>query len=144
MDHVAWDDQMSVGVDVLDDDHKKLIGMLNGLLRTDVTTKNRDDLAALVADLREYTHVHFSREEALMERCGYPDRDEHRQTHRYFVDEVESLYRDFDPNTETGDTVMLRIDLILLLKDWLLEHIQTVDMRYKPFMTADEATAAES
>ena len=37
--------------------------------------------------------------------------------------------------------MMLRIDLILLLKEWLIEHIQSVDMRYKPFMT-DSAGAA--
>ncbi len=137
MDHVAWNPTMSVGVEILDDDHKKLIGMLTVLLEDGVASKNRDDLVQLLNDLLEYTSVHFAREEDLMDRQGYPDLDAHKAAHRYFVDEVRKLSREYDES----NTMMLRIDLILLLKEWLIEHIQSVDMRYKPFMT-DSAGAA--
>lgn len=137
MDHVAWNPTMSVGVEILDDDHKKLIGMLTVLLEDGVAAKNRDDLVQLLNDLLDYTSVHFTREEDLMDRQGYPDLDAHKAAHRYFVDEVRKLSREYDES----NTMMLRIDLILLLKEWLIEHIQSVDMRYKPFMT-DSAGAA--
>ena len=137
MDHVAWNPTMSVGVEILDDDHKKLIGMLTVLLEDGVASKNRDDLVQLLNGLLEYTSVHFAREEDLMDRQGYPDLDAHKAAHRYFVDEVRKLSREYDES----NTMMLRIDLILLLKEWLIEHIQSVDMRYKPFMT-DSAGAA--
>ena len=137
MDHVAWNPTMSVGVEILDDDHKKLIGMLTVLLEDGVASKNRDDLVQLLNGLLEYTSVHIAREEDLMDRQGYPDLDAHKAAHRYFVDEVRKLSREYDES----NTMMLRIDLILLLKEWLIEHIQSVDMRYKPFMT-DSAGAA--
>lgn len=137
MEHVAWNPTMSVGVEILDDDHKKLIGMLTVLLEDGVASKNRDDLVQLLNGLLEYTSVHFAREEDLMDRQGYPDLDAHKAAHRYFVDEVRKLSREYDES----NTMMLRIDLILLLKEWLIEHIQSVDMRYKPFMT-DSAGAA--
>jgi len=130
MELVAWDDKMSVGVDVLDEDHRRLLDMFNSLLENGVAKRNREALSALLADLRDYTDVHFSREEAFMQRNGYPDLDSHRAAHRYFVDEVEKLRHDFDGGNET----MLRIDLILLLKDWLIEHIQSTDMQYKPYV----------
>ncbi|MBP2313814.1 bacteriohemerythrin [Azospirillum soli] len=137
MDHVAWDPTMSVGVEILDDDHKKLIGMLTVLLEDGVASKNRDDLVRLLNGLLEYTSVHFAREEDLMDRQGYPDLDAHKAAHRYFVDEVRKLSREYDES----NTMMLRIDLILLLKEWLIEHIQSVDMRYKPFMAESAGTA---
>ena len=137
MEHVAWDETMSVGVGILDNDHKRLLEMFNGLLKTGVATKSKDDLVPLLEGLRDYTDVHFRREEAFMERHGYPDLDTHKAAHRYFVDEVAKLSREL-----SGDhTMMLRIDLILLLKDWLIEHIQSTDKQYQPYL-ADESAAA--
>ncbi|WP_448204203.1 bacteriohemerythrin [Azospirillum sp. sgz302134] len=138
MQHVAWDETMSVGVGVLDDDHKKLIDMFNGLLRAGIAEKNRDSLSKLLNDLCDYTNVHFAREEELMERQGYPDLATHKAAHRYFVDEVQKLFQDNDDSNE----MMLRIDLILLLKEWLIEHIQSVDAQYKPFMGSPAGAAA--
>lgn len=129
-DFVTWDTNMSVGVDVLDDDHRRLIDMFNGLLRTNVATRGKDDLKALLTGLRDYTDVHFSREEGMMREHGYPDLDSHLAAHRYFIDEIAKLHDEF----ESGHAMMLRIDLILLLKEWLIEHIQTTDVRYRPYM----------
>ncbi|WP_448188304.1 bacteriohemerythrin [Azospirillum sp. sgz301742] len=138
MDHVVWDDSMSVGVGILDNDHKRLLDMFNGLLKTGVSTKSKDDLITLLEGLCDYTDVHFRREEALMERHAFPDMEAHKAAHRYFVDEVEKLRREL-----RGDqTMMLRIDLILLLKEWLIEHIQTTDKQYKPYMVDENATTA--
>lgn len=134
MEHVAWNENMSVGVAVLDDDHKKLIDMFNGLLKTGIAEKDRESLSGLLGGLSDYTKVHFAREEDLMERQKYPNLDQHRAAHRYFIDEVQKLCQDNDDSNE----MMLRIDLILLLKEWLIEHIQNVDAQYTPFM-ADTA-----
>ncbi|MBP2290455.1 hemerythrin [Azospirillum rugosum] len=125
---------MSVGVAVLDDDHRKLIDMFNGLLKTGIAEKDRESLSGLLGGLNDYTKVHFAREEDLMERQGYPNLEQHRAAHRYFIDEVQKLCQDNDDSNE----MMLRIDLILLLKEWLIEHIQNVDAQYTPFM-ADTA-----
>ncbi|HEY0832634.1 MAG TPA: bacteriohemerythrin [Azospirillum sp.] len=131
MELVAWDDKMSVGVGVLDEDHRLLLDMFNSLLQAGVSRRNKEALSALLTRLGEYTDVHFSREEAYMERCAYPDLEAHKAAHRYFVDEVDKLRHDFDGGNET----MLRIDLILLLKDWLIEHIQSTDKQYTPYVT---------
>ncbi|WP_051340687.1 bacteriohemerythrin [Azospirillum halopraeferens] len=138
MDYVAWEQRMSVGVDVLDGDHKRLLAMFNGLLAGGVSARAKDDVSGLLGDLRDYTDVHFRREEEWMERAGYPDLESHRAAHRHFVAEVEKLRREFDDS----HAVMLRIDLILLLKDWLIDHIQTVDMRYKPFLAGSDVAAS--
>ncbi|SMH33636.1 bacteriohemerythrin [Azospirillum agricola] len=137
MTHVAWDETMSVGVAVLDDEHKRLLDLFNGLLESGITPANREELSALLVSLRDYVAVHFAREEALMERRRYPDLDAHIAAHRYFEGEVDKLHADFD-----GDnTTMLRMDLILLLKDWFVEHIQETDALYRPYVAGEPAAA---
>lgn len=131
-DYVVWDQKMSVGVDVLDGDHRRLLDLFNALLRTGVSKKSKDDLSALLKDLQDYVDVHFTREEQYMDRYGFPDAAAHKAAHRYFIDELAKLQQDF----EGSDVMMLRIDLILLLKEWFIEHIQSTDMQYKPYMTA--------
>lgn len=140
MQHVAWDKSMSVGVEILDDDHRKLLDMFNRLLKAGIAEKDRASLSGLLGGLQEYTTVHFKREEALMEQQGYPGLDAHRAAHRYFIDEVHKLTLDDDDSNE----MMLRIDLILLLKEWFIEHIQSVDKQYSPFMAEDAGTTARS
>lgn len=134
---VTWDSSMSVGDDLLDGDHRRLLDMFNGLLKTNVATKAKDDVSALLANLVEYVDVHFSREEEALERCRYPGLTAHKAAHRYFTDEVHKLHAEFG----SSNAMMLRIDLILLLKEWLIEHIQSTDMQYKPFVSADAAGA---
>lgn len=131
MEFIAWDETMSVGVETLDLDHKRLLTMFNELLSSGVANRSKDDLSALLLSLEDYTQFHFSREEDEMAACGYPDLEAHREAHRYFVTEIARQREEFDG----GDAVMLRIDLILLLKEWLLEHIQGTDKKYTPFMT---------
>lgn len=130
MNYVAWDSSMSVGVDVLDSDHKRLIGLFNGLLQKGIADRDRDDLRALLDELTDYTAGHFDREEEAMVRGAFPDLESHRDAHRYFTEEITKLKESFT----SSDTVMLRIDLVLLLKDWFIEHIQTVDARYRPYV----------
>ena len=135
MNHVAWDETMSVGVALLDDEHRRLLDLFNGLLESGITPANRDELSSLLSSLRDYVAVHFAREEALMERRGYPELEGHIAAHRYFADEVDKLQHDF-----AGDnTTMLRMDLILLLKDWFVEHIQETDALYKPYVAGETA-----
>ncbi|KAA0582007.1 bacteriohemerythrin [Azospirillum sp. B21] len=130
MTYVAWDESMSVGVPVLDEEHRRLLDLFNGLLESGITPANREELSSLLASLKDYVAVHFAREEAMMERCGYPELNGHLAAHRYFADEVDKLARDFDG----GNPTMLRVDLILLLKDWFVEHIQQTDSQYKPYV----------
>ncbi|AWU97589.1 bacteriohemerythrin [Azospirillum ramasamyi] len=130
MTYVAWDESMSVGVPVLDDEHRRLLDLFNGLLESGITPANREELSSLLASLKDYVAVHFAREEAMMERCGYPELDRHLAAHRYFAGEVNKLAQDF----EGGNPTMLRVDLILLLKDWFVEHIQQTDSLYKPYV----------
>ncbi len=79
-----WTDEVSIGVDAIDTDHQILFSMLK---RSRALSEKGGDprifgsILADLADLHEYSIPHFEREEALMEACGYPDLESHKQVH---------------------------------------------------------------
>jgi hemerythrin len=132
MDFVTWTGGMSVGVDVLDADHRRLLDIFNALLHSSVASANVQELAGLLDELEDYTHVHFGREEGMMAAAGYPDLDAHQKAHAYFIGQVAVLRSELREDL----AAMLYIDLILLLKEWFIEHIQTVDKQYQAALVA--------
>lgn len=126
-DTIVWTEDMSVGCSALDDDHKILIQALNAY----IDALENDD-GVFVVDgiflvLLDYTHFHFVREEAIMEACGYPGLENHKQTHRELKEqllEARQKYM-FNPSSNLEDEIR---DFLL---SWLQSHILVRDMDYK-------------
>ena len=141
MTFFSWTQQMSVGLNRLDDDHKSLIAIINRLADSlDGDQANGVVQQALTALLR-YTEYHFGREEAVLRAVGYDHLSHHREEHKRFIQELQELRADFvqlDDNTQ-------KQRLLDFLKDWLTHHILIEDMAYKDRVRGDKdaARAAE-
>lgn len=81
MQKVEWTPFLSVGNGRIDDDHQRLIGILNRLADPEAR-RQRAFVAAAVEEMVRYTGEHFAREEELMAAIRYPLLTEHRQRHR--------------------------------------------------------------
>ncbi|MCB2102084.1 MAG: hemerythrin family protein [Rhodobacterales bacterium] len=130
---------MSVGMEALDQDHRKLIDMI---LRLEAARSNdRAALREILDSLIAYAEYHFFREESVMEACGYPDVETHRAIHRQFAERVYGWHAD----DLDGDPVA-RDSVLDYLKDWLRHHILLEDMDYRPHVVdcleAHQAAAA--
>ena len=131
---VVWKEEMSVGVAQLDDDHKGLISILNRLgeaLHDEAETR-----AALTLGFRalsQFMRVHFAREEHAMRAADYPGLDAHHPQHVDFIEEMTDMAARFEAG---GDEDILE-DLVLYLRDWLINHIMVEDMAYKPFLSGN-------
>jgi hemerythrin len=123
---MTWNDTMSVGVKVLDDDHKKLIGLLNELHDGILGGRRAEALGKVLDELVKYTKVHFSREEEFFSRSGYPAATEHKKEH----DELIKKALDLQTRYKGGTTSMLSLETMSFLKGWLSHHIQSVDKSY--------------
>lgn len=128
---VNWSDDLSVGVDVLDDHHKQLIALLNQLY--DVL-RAKDDVVVgkVLGELIRYTYYHFGEEERLMELCGYQDLDAHRQMHRVIAQHVREMEAEYDASPRA----VVAAELFEFLSDWLIHHIRTEDQKYTPVLSA--------
>jgi hemerythrin len=132
MAYVEWNDSMSVQVAVIDEQHQGLLRLINELHDAMIQGQGATVLGEIVDGLIEYTHTHFNTEEGYFEACDYPNCAVHKQQHRDFVAKVTNFKQGFDEGR-----LMLTLDVMSFLGDWLVEHIQGSDASYAPFLNRE-------
>jgi hemerythrin-like metal-binding protein len=139
---ITWSEMMSVGVPALDDDHKTLVGLINHLHRSVGDEEEYATLGSVLAALEEYALHHFAREEKTMAACRYPQIIQHTAYHYKLADQVRTLKARYDEDR----TSVRAKDCLAFLHKWLIEHICSTDMDYRPWLIGRAAamSAAES
>lgn len=135
MDKIEWSDKFSVGVKVLDDQHRVLVGMINRLIDTP-DLKSQDEMVPdLLAGMIEYATIHFETEEKLMEQFDYPGYDVQQAEHGAFIAKTAEFCSD-------GRLQVERIpeSILIYLREWWINHILIDDMKYKSFFSDKEVT----
>ncbi len=125
MSIITWDNQLSVGIMDIDQQHKRLVGMVNQLHDAMGAGQGKQVLQQLLGSLITYTAVHFKAEEKLMQQHGYAGFAEHKRQHDELTAKVVSLQKRF----ESGQT-MITLEVMNFLKDWLKGHILGSDKQY--------------
>lgn len=126
---VKWDDSFSVGIDLIDNDHKKLLDLLNQLQLIAHYKTDEALIDSTFDELIDYTKYHFSREEKLMELNNYPDFEEHKKEHAEMMHQTEQFINEY--KIEQSRTIE---NVITYLKSWLINHINGSDQKYTPFI----------
>ncbi len=131
MTYIQWTTDLSVGVEAADDDHKRLIDLINQLHEGMNHEQGKEIVGKVLDELESYTRYHFAREEELFERTGYPAAD-HKREHRELVEQVVTLQSRY----KSGETA-LAIETLDILKEWLTVHIQGTDKKYHDHLNAN-------
>jgi hemerythrin len=131
---IKWKEEYSVKVPEIDEQHKKLIDLINQLADAMSVGKGRDVLKAVLAELVDYTEYHFRTEEGLLREHGYPGQDRHFQAHEQLTARAAELRALFE-----GGEARLSIDVMLFLSDWLNRHILGEDKQYAPYLAGKRA-----
>jgi hemerythrin len=129
---MTWTEKLSVGVAVLDEDHKKLVGMVNELYDAMQAGHGKDKLGAILNGLVQYTKLHFGREEKFFTQTGYADAVAHKQQHEALTKQVLDVQQKYT----AGAVGTLSVDVMHFLRDWLVKHIQGSDQKYRPHLNA--------
>lgn len=122
---IQWKDEYSVGVQVLDDDHKKLVQLLNQFTTAYDYAMSESFERQALADLVDYTKTHFSREEKIMEENDYPDIVAHKAQHKKMIAQVETFVELY--NLKGHDALD---EVSHFLSKWLINHINGTDQQY--------------
>ena len=125
---IEWSSGLSVQVHEIDEQHKKLIGLINQLQDAMRTGKGKDLVGKTINELVRYTVNHFSTEEKYFDKFDYPDTAAHMDEHAKFIKEVSAFKKEFDEGR-----IGLTIKLMNFLSDWLRNHIMGSDKKYGPF-----------
>ena len=124
---IEWEAGLSTGIDRMDDQHKQLIAMINELHAAMSTGKGKEAMGKILNGLVDYTITHFSDEETLMTRAAYPQLAAHKIEHKAFTAKAVELKNKY----ATGELV-LTMEVMAFLRDWLVNHIKGTDQKYGP------------
>ncbi len=81
---IEWDDKYSVGISIIDDEHKQLIGIINKAIAARQHSNNSEEIIEILNEMNKYALTHFADEEAYMVQFDYPDYEQHRKEHQGF------------------------------------------------------------
>lgn len=126
---IDWSESMSVGVPLVDRDHKVLVSLLNNFHESTTPGSNDKIIEQTLKTLSDYIVYHFAREEEVMKACHYPDHEAHKKLHDSLVEQVTSISLRFFENKED----ISKEDLLDFLKEWLVNHILKQDMAFRPY-----------
>jgi len=134
---IEWNKNLSVNIPIIDEQHKKLISYLNELYTHMKIGKGRTIIGETLSNLVEYTKFHFKTEEDFFNKFNYPDKEEHEEEHKFFIEKVTSIYNDFNNSKLSESVTSLTttvIEIFNFLYQWVSNHIKKTDKKYEPFL----------
>jgi hemerythrin len=126
---ITWDASLSVGLVEIDQQHQKLVQIINDLHESFTKVSSKETLAKIIKGLVEYTVIHFGNEEWYFVKFGYPDTPAHKKQHQEFVHKISDFNRSFQEGR-----LLISMEILDYLKSWLIHHIMGTDTQYVPFM----------
>ncbi len=125
----TFDSRLKTNITLCDQQHEKLISILNELHDEMKSGKDREIQGKTLTELLNYTVYHFETEEALLEQNEYPYLIRHKAEHAYLTNQVRDLKARYD----NGENI-LTIEILTFLKDWVNDHIIGMDKNYSTFL----------
>ncbi len=122
---IEWTGKFSVDVSIIDEEHKKLIDILNKAIIAYEHNDNIEETKDILNDMIEYTSKHFLTEESYMLKSKFPEYQSHRNEHLDFTNKIIMSYHDLI----SGDNQIAN-KVLDYLKQWLADHIQVTDKQY--------------
>ncbi len=124
---MTWNNQLSVDIGEIDDQHKILIELINRLNDAMKVGKGKEVIGGIIKELENYTITHFSKEEKYFDKFGYNEAASHKAQHKKFISDVKNFREQY----ESG-TFGVAISTMAFLSDWLKNHIMITDKKYVP------------
>lgn len=129
MSYMEWDTQFETGIPQVDAEHRSLVDTVNRLHDAMKQGRAKAEVAGILDFLADYTGQHFAHEETLMQRHGYPGYPRHKEIHDKLVGQVTGLI-----GTIQKGEVVLSLDLMDFLQDWLTRHILQEDQAFARYL----------
>ena len=122
---IEWSNKYSVGVSVMDEEHKGFIGTINKVIAVRQRNYSQEEVEEILSELVKFAKEHFKNEEAYMSKFEYPDYLLHYNEHLNF-----SLHMIIYNNQVINGEYKIMDEVYKYLQEWLVHHIQKTDKKY--------------
>jgi hemerythrin-like metal-binding protein len=130
----VWTEEMSVGVALLDAQHRHLFMHVNGLLdRVDGRTSGDAlSLHQLLDDIMNYNVYHIKEEEGYMHAFDCPDSD-HLAAHAWYIARIKELFAEASGAVRSSSEQAHQAcrEFAMFTGHWHTRHIVEKDRTYK-------------
>jgi hemerythrin len=128
---VFWENKYATGIEVIDTQHKKLIDITNELYRACLSRSRTLDAVfkESMSRMVEYVRYHFTEEQELLQRIGYPKALEHKRQHDTLIKQILEAAKDYDSGKKFVPNTFVRT-----LRDWVFGHIAVSDKIFSDYI----------
>lgn len=119
----VWDNTYETGINEIDQDHKRLVNLINDLYEAMQDGSGGALLLPIFSALKHYTETHFAKEERYMIESGAPGQENHVKEHRQMMAKLADL----EKRHRQGEAA-ISLQTLTFLRDWLKTHICIVDL----------------
>ena len=130
---MPWTQNLSVGVGMIDDQHKALFEKAERLFEAGKNNQAKEYIGELLNFLQDYTKKHFNDEEKYMLSINYPEYAVQKQAHADFIRQLAKLRSDYETS---GGNLLVIINANQLMLQWLTQHISNMDKQIGQFAKA--------
>ena len=127
---MPWTKNLSVGVSMIDDQHKMWFEKAEKLFEAGRNKQSKEYIGELLQFLDSYTKKHFADEEKYMLSIHYPGYEEQKKAHTAFIAQLEKLSNDYNTS---GGSLMVILNANQMVIDWLTKHISNMDIKIGQF-----------
>ena len=130
MTFMSWDKTYSVNIRSIDDQHRKIVHMINELHNSVIKGLPRELLDRILVTLSITIIKHFIYEESLFKKHNYKHLNEHKKEHDDLAERIIEFNKKHTIQNETLDE-----NLLTFFKNMMYEHITITDQQYIDFMS---------
>ena len=123
---LLWNSNLEVGVDLIDNQHKKWFEKADQLFEAGKSGKSKEYIIQMFDFLDEYTKTHFKDEERYMQSINYPEIASQKQMHEGFIKKLAELRKDYE---SAGANITVIISANQFILEWLTKHISSADKK---------------
>ncbi len=128
---ISWDDSWNIGINEIDEDHRKLVLLIQQLFGALIAAQGAEYVKKVFFELIDYTRYHFECEEKIYENNKFYDLTRHQKLHKELIQQVLEMSKEI---LSRGETEEVSDDFFEFLKHWLVDHILEEDTKFKEFL----------
>ena len=122
---IEWNDKYSVGLLIIDEEHKEFIDIINKAIFAKKHNDNPEEIKEVLSEMAKYSQKYFSTEEAYMIKFNLPEYQSHRNERLDFKDKTIASY-----NKLVRGDYQVANEILEYLKQWFFNHIQETDKKH--------------
>ena len=122
---VVWNRLYEYNIPVIDQQHKKIVDIMNNVVEKLEIGKISDDIKRECQIALIIVSEHFSDEERLLEDIGYPELDKQKELHKEIMAKLQNARREIDLEND-----IISQGIVEEFRDMFKTHILKEDRRY--------------